>query len=1043
MILTNYAIKLRTAVIVFSLAATLIGSVCYVTLPREGMPDITIPYVFVTAAYEGTSPEEMEKLITVPLERQLNDIEGVKNLTSSSAEGVSVITLEFLAGEDIERAKQRVKDKVDLARPDLPSDLDVPLVQALNVSSDVPVFRLAISGTVEMSRLKALAEDLRDRIEEIGGVKAAEIYGAREREIRVEMDATRLAAYGISPALIQQRIVQENATLSAGNVEVRGDKFQVRVPGEFEIARDLRDITLTEREGHRVCLRDVAEVTDTFKDVESISRLNGESCLTLMIKKRVGENSVSLLERVKKAIAEFSLPPGVKLTRVYDESEYVATMIAELENNIASGGILVVLVLLMFMGKRNSLYVALAIPLSMLLGFTLMWTLGMAMNMIVLFSLVLASGMLVDNGIVIVENIYRLRSEGLSKLAAATRGAAEVAWPITTSTLTTVVAFAPLLFWPDIMGQFMSFLPKTLIIVLMASLFVGLMVNPAMCSLWISQPKKRWREGDHWFAAAYERLLRGALAHRAVILLLGFAFLALSVVVYVRTDRGIELFPATDPRNATINVRFPQGTSIHRTDEVLRRIEPLLAKYRDVEFYLSTAGASGGSHIGSGGTGSHVGHIHIEFRDFADREGSSLALVDRIRTEVGVAPGVEILVEKEKEGPPTGAPVSIELAGDDFDTLSDYSRRIVRRIETVPGLVDLEDDFEEALPELQFRVDRDRAAAFGLDTRSVAYFLRTSIFGSETGKYRVEEDEFDITVRLREQERNAADVLDRLLVPTPSGANVPLSSLGRATYTGGRGTISRKDQKRVITLSGNNQERGVDKIVKDIQDRLADFSLPSGYTLKYTGDTEEMRKNGAFLAKALFVAMALIFVILVVQFNSAVLPLIISFSVVLSLVGVMWGLVLTGMRFGVIMTGLGVISLAGVVVNNAIVLIDCIVKRQDAGMPPLEAIVLAGRTRLRPVLLTAVTTVLGLIPMAVGWSVEFHVWPPKFAAGAESSSWWAPMAVAVIFGLSVATVLTLVLVPVMYSVSDAFARRMKRMFGAEGDVLPPPGDATA
>jgi multidrug efflux pump subunit AcrB len=327
-------------------------------------------------------------------------------------------------------------------------------------------------------------------------------------------------------------------------------------------------------------------------------------------------------------------------------------------------------------------------------------------------------------------------------------------------------------------------------------------------------------------------------------------------------------------------------------------------------------------------------------------------------------------------------------------------------------------------------VDRDRAAIFGLDTRSVAHFLRTAIFGSEASKYRVEEDEFDITVRLREDERNTADVLDRILIPAAAGASVPLSSLGRTVYTGGRGTISRKNQKRVITISGNNQGRGVDKIVADIRERLAGFALPAGYSVKYMGDTEEMRKNGIFLANALFVALALIFVILVVQFNSAVLPLIISSSVVLSLVGVMWGLVLTGTRFGVIMTGLGVISLAGVVVNNAIVLIDCILLRRKLGLSPLETIVLAGRTRLRPVLLTAVTTVLGLIPMAVGWSVEFHAWPPKFAAGAESSSWWAPMAVAVIFGLSVATVLTLVLVPVMYSVADSFARRMRRLFGA-------------
>ena len=427
MLLSNYSIKFRTAVFVFIVAIVLIGGYCYMSLPREGMPDITIPYIFVTAVYEGTSPEEIEKLITVPLEKQLNDVENIKELRSSSFDSVCSVTIEFLAGEDIETAKRRVKDKADLARPDLPTDLDQPVVRGFNVSSDYPIFRLSISGPADVARLKGLAEDLKDRIELVSGVKEAAVFGTREREIRVEIDLTRLIARDIPIGAIMQRISQENSTMSAGNIEVAGDKFQVRVPGEFESVSELRDIVVATRRGKQVYLRDVATVADTYKDLETISRLNGNAAVSINVKKRVGENSVRLIRELKKTLKEFRFPPGVNSTVVYDESDYVDMMISELENNIASGFILVALILLLFMGGRNSLFVALAIPFSMLTAFAVMAFIGFSLNMMVLFGLVLAVGMLVDNAIVIVENIYRLRTEGMSRTAAAREGAAEVA----------------------------------------------------------------------------------------------------------------------------------------------------------------------------------------------------------------------------------------------------------------------------------------------------------------------------------------------------------------------------------------------------------------------------------------------------------------------------------------------------------------------------------------------------------------------------------------------------------------------------------------
>ncbi len=1030
MLISNYAIKFRIAVLVFIVVFVITGITSYVTIPREGSPDITIPYVFVNAIYEGTAPEDLEKLVTIPLERQLADLENIEEMRSTTSDSVTFIAIEFLAGEDIDNALQRTKDKVDLAQPDLPPDLDTPVVQAINISSDMPILTLALSGDTELERLNHLAEDLKEEIELVSGVRAADISGAREREVRVELHPRRMAAYGIPLGSIMQTISSENRTISAGNLELGNDRVQVRLPAEFNMAADLNEIIIGGTTEKPVFLRDIATIYDTYKDTETISRINENPSISIGVKKRAGENSVRVIHDVREAIARVPMPPGISLTTVMDESEYVDMMIKELENNVATGFILVVVVLMIFMGLRNSFFVAVAIPFSMMIAFTLMAAAGGSMNMIVLFSLVLSVGMLVDNAIVMVENIYRHRTEGKTRLDAARDGAAEVAWPVITSTLTTCAAFSPLLFWPGIMGQFMGFLPRTLIITLFASLFVALVVNPAVCSFFIGGRKRLEHEKHkkHPFVQAYETFLRGALHHRVPVLLFGFLFLILTVQIYDRFGRGVELFPDTSPRNASIEIRFPQGTAIEYTDTVLRDIETQLHAFEDIKFFLATAGqGAGGAFLGSG-TGGHLGNIHVEFVDFQDRVGDSRELVETLRDVAGRHPGAEIKVDRQQEGPPTGPPVSIELSGEDFDMLYDLAQTIIRNIETIPGLVDLQHDYEAALPELQFEIDRTRAAKAGFDASSLGNYLRMAIYGLEASKLRADEEEFEITLRFPKQDRQSLDLLGSLQLPPPQGGQaVPLSALGTFSYEGGRGAISRKDQRRVITISGEAaQERGVDEILEDIQRRMQDISLPAGYNVHYAGEDEEMRESGAFLSRAFGLALGLILVVLVLQFNSVLLPLVIVFSILLSLIGVMWGLLICGMRFGVIMTGVGVISLAGIVVNNSIVLIDCIQQRRAEGLAPLEAVVMAGRLRLRPVLLTATTTILGLLPMAVGYSIDFQSWPPKLIAGAESSQWWAPMAVAVIFGLAIATILTLVLVPLMYSVVNSLVTTISK-----------------
>lgn len=1036
MIISNYSIKFRVAVLVLAVVVIFFGAFSYITLPREGPPDITIPFVNITAVYQGTAPSEMEKLVTIPIEKKVKDVQNVKEVTSVTSEGVSFISVEFVAGEDIDNARQQVKNKVDLAKPDLPSDLDEPVVDAFNFSTDRSIYTFTVSGSPDLERLKSTAEELQSQIELLPGVREVLIAGAREREIRIELDMKRIAEHGITVPQILNRVASENSTVSAGNIEFRGSKLQVRVPGEYVFPGDIRDILLVAEPDRNVYLRDVAVVTDTYKDLTSISRLNGEVCVSVSLKKKSGVNSVSLIDSVRKLTSSYDMPAGLKLTEVTDESEDVRMMVGELENNIVTGFILVIAVLLMFMGVRNSLFVALAMPLSMLITFIVLKVLGTTLNMIVLFSLVLAVGMLVDNAIVIVENIYRNRCLGLSRTEASRTGAAEVAWPVITSTITTLMAFAPLMFWPDIMGQFMGYLPRTLIITLAASLFVALVINPAVCSIFVQVSPhalaRAERGAEFPLVKLYERFLRASLVNSGKIFVTGCLFLVFTLLMFGLFSRGLELFPDIDPRNAQINVKFPQGTSISRTDQALAEIESLILdntnEYSDVRFVLATVGGAGNSIFPGAGGGVNSGTVHVEFKDWHERVGTTHDLISTLRRQVPRMPGAEVKVDFMKEGPPTGAPVSIELVGDDFEVLSEFSSEIMDRIRGVAGVVDVRSDFEEALPEIQVSVHRHKAAMLGLDTSQIGFFLRTAIYGTEASKYRADEDEYEITLRFPEGQRDSVGMLKEMFVPTPAGVSVPLSSVAEFRYEAGLGTITRKDQKRLITISGNVENRPLDRVLKDVEESLQSLALPNGYSVYYGGENEEMVKAMSFLSKAFICAVALIAIILVIQFNSILLPAIIMFTVILSMVGVYWGLMICRLRFGVIMTGLGVISLAGVVVNNAIVLIDCIGQRRAEGLPSIEAIVAAGKMRLRPVLLTAVTTILGLIPMAVGYSLEVHSFPPKIVSGAESSAWWAPMAVAVIFGLGFATVLTLLLVPSMVSIADRIELWIRHKF---------------
>jgi multidrug efflux pump len=1015
MLITDLAIRNRTTIAVLGLIIILIGGTSYMSLPREAFPDIPVPHIMVTTTYEGVSPEDMETSVTMKIEKELNGIGGVKEIRSSSAEGLSMIDVEFSPDVPTEVALQRVRDRVDIAKGELPLDAEDPMIKEINLA-EMPIMYIGISGDISPVQLKEIADTLQDTLETIPGVLKVEVLGALEREIRLEFDPERLALYNLMIPEILALIPSENVNISAGGLETEGTKFNLRIPAEFHSPDEVDHLLLTVRDGKPIYLSDVAKVTDAFKDRTSFSRLNGIENVTVSIQKRLGANVVHISDYVRAVLkeAQTRVPASVTFDITFDMSKMIRNMVADLENNILSALILVTGVLLLFLGWRPSTIVAMIIPLSMLITFFMIQVLGYTLNMVVLFSLVLVLGMLVDNAIVIVENIFRHLQLGYSRTEAAILGTREVAWPVTTSTFTTVCAFFPLMFWPGIMGDFMKYLPITLSLGLLASLFVGLIFNPTICSVFAATGRRKEETKDHWFVTGYRRIQHLGLENPGITLLLAVCLLVGMAMLYGKIGKGSEFFPEGDPERAVIDVRAPQGTNIHETDRIVRQIEARLHPYTDwlTHTITSVGGSAGGQDIMSSAGGPHLANITLVFYDYMERQRDSANIIAAIRKDLADLSGAEIKISGQEGGPPTGAAVAVQIIGEDFEALQQLSGRAYRTIVDVPNLVNLRSDLEAARPELAFTVNRHYATLMGVNTAVVGNFLKMAVFGTKVGTYRQFNDEYDITVRLPLDRRINVDDLYRMHMPNATGQAIPLSTLGSFNYQGGFGTINRINQKRMVTLTAGAEGRLSSEVLSDVQGKLALLKLPEGISIKYAGEKEEEEESQAFLGRAFIIAILLVTLILVIQFNSIMVPFIIVTTVILSLIGALTGLLICGMPFGIIMTGLGVISLAGVVVNNAIVLLAYTRQLERQGMDLVTAAAEAGVTRLRPVLLTAATTIIGLIPMAIGVSFDFHTF--TLATKSESSQWWANMAVVVIFGLGFATLLTLVVVPSLY-----------------------------
>ena len=1117
--LSSFSIDNSTSVIILTLIISVLGLGAYRTMPKESFPEIVIPTVYIGTPYPGNSPVDMENLITRPIEKELKSLNNVKDIKSTSVQDFSSIVIEFTPGVELSKAIQDVKDAVDKSKSELPTDLDQePNVLEVN-TSDFPIMNVNISGPYSEQELKRYGEYLEDAIEKLPEISKADLAGTIEREIQINVDPYKMESVGVSFNDISGAIQTENMTVSGGSIKNGDFERTLRVDGEFTSPEDLLNIIVKTDQQKIVYLKDVAQIKDTFKDRTSYARSKNLPVITINVTKRSGENLLDAADKIKEIIETTKanrFPENLEISITNDQSKQTRIQVSDLENSIIFGIILVVLVLMFFMGFRNALFVGSAIPLSMFISFLVLNAFGITLNLMVLFSLILALGMLVDNGIVVVENIYRLMQEGKPPVQAAKEGVGEVAWPIITSTLTTLAAFLPLAFWDDLVGEFMKYLPITLIIVLSDSLFVALVINPVMTSMFMKiedmtkeKPKKGivriagvlaglsllfyivgWnslgslsmvaavftlinvfllRKAIRWFQSVflvklennYEATLRFALKGKNPYLIFGgtFGLLVFSIVLLGVSSPKVLFFPDNQPQLVNVFVEFPIGTSIEATNSFVDKMEDemvdKLAPYSGIiESVITQVGEGTGDPTEGPSLQStpHKAKITIGFVDYIDRQGiDTNEAMEVIRKLVEKYPGVLITVNKQRNGPPVGNPVNIEFVGENYEELIAFveQTKVYLESNSIQGLEELKTDLSLGNPEVVVRIDREKARRFGLSTSTIANELRTSLFGLEVSKYKEGEDDFPIVLRLDKDTRYDINALVNKKIgfrdKFGDKKEVPISAVADIQYGSTYGSVKRKDSEKAVTMFSNVLDgANPTEINAQIKELMAGYAVPEGITVKYTGEQEEQAKSQAFLMRALGIAVSMIFLIIVAQFNSVISPFIIMTSVLFSTIGVFLGLVIFNMNFVIIMTGIGIISLAGVVVNNAIVLIDYTDlvrsrKREELGITKgnyltypdlLVSIVEAGKTRLRPVLLTAITTVLGLIPLAIGMNINFATllseFDPQFYVGGDNAAFWGPMAWTVIFGLTFATIITLVLVPVMYLLTDKLAIKLRR-----------------
>ena len=1147
--LSSWAITNKTTIYVMMVIILLSGISAYFSMPRENFPEIKETKIYISSIYPGNTAEDVEKLITTPLEDVLKTVSNVVEITSTSQEDVSMIIVEFDEDIEVELAKQKIKDEIEteISGEDWPTfngaKVD-PNVFDLSMSEEMPILNINISGDYPVEKLKEYAEYLEDEIENLSEIKQVDIRGAQEREVEVAVDVYKMMAAKVSFQDVIGAINNENVTISAGNFIASGQRRTIRVLGEINSPAELENFVVKSDNSNPIYLKNIATIKFKEKERTTYAREFGRRVVMLDVKKRAGKNMVAAADKIKVIIEkakEEVFPSNLKLTISNDQSSKTIGQVDDLVNNILFGIILVVSVLMFFLGFKNALFVGFAIPMSMFMSLMILNYLGFTMNTMILFGLIMGLGMLVDNGIVVVENVYRLMDEeGMSRIEAAKQGISEIAFPIIISTATTVAAFIPLGLWPGVMGEFMIYLPITLSVVLGSSLFVAIFFNSVIVSQFMKtedkeMPLKRiiilssvvsgigliifliggayrgigsvmiftaimlwaYRFGLRKLANRfqnktipkweqfYEKILRRALSGAmpyiltvGIIILLFVAFGGFGYSIGSQRTK-VEFFPDNTPNQIIVYIEYPQGTDIEKTNQITKEIENQVYDILNdsenmdgdynflVESVVSQVGEGAGNPQTDGGSTAEMPHkakITASMTEYKYRQGADSKLLrEKVQKAlVGIYPGILISVEKDENGPPAGAPINIEIEGPDYAELILVAERMRNFINSknIAGIDELKIDVNKSKPTMQVEIDRQKAGELGVSTGQVGQLLRNSIFGSKAGIYKEDGEDYDIYVRFNKEDRyNINALFDQKIIfrdqATGKIKEIPVSVIAKQKNSSGFSAIKHKGTKRVVTvysaLAPGYTDAGV--IVSNIQSEMKNFyELPNKIKIDYTGQIEEQNKQMAFLLGAFFTGLGLIFLILIFQFNSVSKPTIIMLAIFLSLIGVFGGIVITGSAFVIMMTMMGIISLAGIVVNNGVVLLDYTQLLIDRKMISMgmndkdllkteiikESIIEGGRARLRPVLLTAITTILGLIPLAIGLNINFFTlftdFNPNIYFGGDNVIFWGPLAWTVIYGLVIATFLTLIIVPVLFFITHKIKLKTRSLIGSTNNI---------
>jgi multidrug efflux pump subunit AcrB len=1131
---TSWSIRNKASIYLIMLIISMIGVYQFVTLPKEQFPDIVIPTIYVQTIYVGNSPKDIENLVTRPIEKQIKGITGakIKKFTSTSQMDYSAIIVEFDTDVKTDVALQKVKDAVDKSKQDLPTDLtQAPTVLEVNLS-DQPIMYVNLSGDYDLQKLKKFSDDLKDKLEDLSQINRIDIVGAPEREFQINVDNYRMQSAGITFDDINNAVQRENMDISGGLLDVGNMKRTLQLKGQLKTAFDIEKIIVRNTSGAPVYLKDIAVIKDTVKERESYARLDGKNVVTLNIIKRSGENLIETSEAVQKTVEDARgvlFPKDLKAVVTGDQSIRTKSSFKDLVNSIVIGFILVLIVLMFFMGVTNAFFVALSVPLSMFVAFCFLPAADLivgthvTLNFMVLFALLFALGIIVDDAIVVIENTHRIFVSGMGKLSSqvsARMAAGEVFVPVLAGTITMLAPFFPLLFWPGIIGKFMVFLPTMLIFTLAASLIVAFIMNPVFAVDFMNHPEGEkepknaiFKKPAFWIAIAagiildishfpfmgnlliflmlmvvlnkyvlddaihsfqnralpwimghYESLLRwGLKGWRPVHLLLGtFGLLILSFLFFyanIKSGRvGIVFFPKADPNQIYVYLKLPVGTNVEYTDSITRVLEARVNKVLGiekgktnplVESVISNV-AIGASDPASGdrSTRSELGRVQVSFVEYEKRNGASTKpYLDKIRAVMKGIPGSEISVDQESGGPPTDPPVNIEIASEDFDDLIKTASSLKNYLDSiqVPGVEELKMDVDLDNPEITLTVNRERALIEGVSSAQIGQQIRTALFGREVSKIKEGKEEYKIQLRNNEfQRKNLTDLLNmrisfRDMASGGAVKNIPISALVKVEPTSTLGSVKRKNQKRQITLRSNvltTKGFNATAVNAEITKYIDAFKKkPDSVSIKQTGEGEQQAETGAFLGKALVIALCLILLTLVLQFNSLSKPIIILTEIIFSVIGVFIGFGITGMEVSVLMTGLGIVGLAGIVVKNGILVIEFADELRGRGMKTREAVIQAGKTRIIPVMLTAVAAILAFIPIAVGFNINFVTLfselNPHIFFGGDNVAFWKPLSWTIIFGLAFAFFMTLFMVPGMYLIAERLRRPMRKTFGGK------------